>query len=196
MNKILSFFSSMKTMAALMLTFAVSIGYATFVENDYGTMSAKADIYNALWFEILLGLLALNLTLNIIKFKMARREKLLVLTFHVAFLIILIGAAVTRYMGYEGTMHIREGESSDVIVSAEPYISFDVKKGEKEYSFKEPLFLSKRSNNNFERKLDIDGEMIDVKLKNYMGDARREAVQDPKGSPILYMMSTAGGSGE
>jgi len=132
MNKILSFLSSMKTMAALMLVFAVSIGYATFVENDYGTMSAKADIYNARWFETLLGVLALNLTLNIIKFKMARREKILVLTFHVAFLIILIGAAVTRYMGYEGAMHIREGQSSDVIVSAEPYLSFEVKKGEKE----------------------------------------------------------------
>lgn len=196
MNKILSLFSSMKTMATLMLVFAVSIGYATFVENDYGTMSAKADIYNARWFEILLGLLALNLTLNIIKFKMARREKLLVLTFHVAFLIILIGAAVTRYIGYEGAMHIREGQSSDVIVSAEPYISFDVKKGEKEYSFKEPLYLSKRSSNNFERKLDIGGEMIDVKLENYMGDARREAVRDPKGLPILNMMITAGGSGE
>ena len=89
MNKIYSLLSSMKTMAALMLLFAITIGYATFVENDYGTMSAKADIYNARWFEILLGLLALNLTLNILKFKMARNGKWLVFTFHIAFLIIL-----------------------------------------------------------------------------------------------------------
>ncbi len=68
MNKIYSLLSSMKTMAALMLLFAITIGYATFVENDYGTMSAKADIYNARWFEIMLGLLALNLVLNILKF--------------------------------------------------------------------------------------------------------------------------------
>ena len=196
MTKILSFLSSMKTMAALMLVFAVSIGYATFVENDYGTMSAKADIYNARWFEGLLALLALNLILNIVKFKMARREKLLVLTFHIAFLIILVGAGVTRYMGYEGVMHIREGQSSDVLLSAEPYISFDVTKGEKVYSFKEPLYLSKRSENTFERKLDIEGEMIDVTLQNYMGDARYEAVTDPKGSPILNMMITAGAGGE
>jgi len=119
----------MKTMAGLMLLFAITIGYATFVENDYGTMSAKADIYNARWFEIMLGLLALNLFLNILKFNMARKEKLLVFTFHVAFLIILVGAAVTRYMGYEGVMHIREGERSDVILSAEPYVSFNVKQG-------------------------------------------------------------------
>ncbi len=93
MNKVLSFLGSMKTMAALMLVFAVTIGYATFIENDYGSMTAKADIYNARWFEILLALLAINLTLNIINFKMARKGKWLVFIFHAAFLIILVGAA-------------------------------------------------------------------------------------------------------
>ncbi len=196
MNKIHSLLSSMKTMVGLMLLFAITIGYATFVENDYGTMTAKADIYNARWFEIMLGFLALNLTLNILKFKMARKGKWLVFTFHIAFLIILIGAAVTRYMGFEGVMHIREGESSHVIVSAEPYVTFDVEKGGKTYSFKEPLYLSKRSTNHFERTLACDTEAVDVKLENYMGDASYEPVADPKGSPILKMMITSGGSGE
>ncbi|MFA6188271.1 MAG: cytochrome c biogenesis protein CcsA [Sulfuricurvum sp.] len=196
MNKIHSILSSMKTMAALMLIFAVTIGYATFVENDYGTMTAKADIYNARWFEILLGLLALNLLLNIVKFKMARKDKVLVFTFHAAFLIILIGAAVTRYFGYEGVMHIREGESSNVIVSNEPYVTFNVQKEGKSYIFQEALYLSKRSSNTFERTLAFDGNEVKVKLNGYMGDARLEAVADPKGEPILNMMVTAGGAGE
>lgn len=196
MNKIHSILSSMKTMAALMLIFAFTIGYATFVENDYGTMTAKADIYNARWFEVLLGLLALNLLLNILKFNMARKEKLLVFTFHVAFLIILVGAAITRYFGYEGVMHIREGESSNTIVSSEPYVIFTVHKDGKHATYQEPLFLSKRSANTFERTLDFDGSEIKVKLDSYMGDARLEAVSDPKGEPILNMMITAGGGGE
>lgn len=190
MNKVLSLVSSMKTMAVLMLVFAVAIGYATFIENDYGSMTAKADIYNARWFEILLALLAINLTLNIINFKMARKAKWLIFIFHAAFLIILAGAAVTRYVGYEGTMHIREGESSDVLVSSEPYISFDVVKNDKKYSFKEPLYLSKRSSNIFERELAVDGEKIKVKLDTYMGDARYEAVADPKGQSIFNLMVT------
>lgn len=177
-------------MAVLMLVFAVAIGYATFIENDYGSMTAKADIYNARWFEILLALLAINLTLNIINFKMARKAKWLIFIFHAAFLIILAGAAVTRYVGYEGTMHIREGESSDVLVSSEPYISFDVVKNDKKYSFKEPLYLSKRSSNIFERELAVDGEKIKVKLDTYMGDARYEAVADPKGQSIFNLMVT------
>lgn len=190
MNKLLSLLGSMKTMAVLMLVFAVSIGYATFIENDYGTMTAKADIYNARWFEILLGLLAVNLILNILNFKMARREKALVFLFHIAFLIILVGAAVTRYVGYEGMMHIHEGEQNDAIVSAEPYISFTVLKGDKTYTFKEPLYLSKRSSNDFERTLDVDGEQINVALEDYMGDASYEAVADPKGKPLLDLMVT------
>ena len=177
-------------MAVLMLVFAVAIGYATFIENDYGSMTAKADVYNARWFEILLALLAINLTINIINFKMARKAKWLVFIFHAAFLIILAGAAVTRYVGYEGTLHIREGESSDVLVSSEPYIAFDVVKNDKKYSFKEPLYLSKRSSNTFERELAVDGEKIKVKLDSYMGDARYEAVADPKGQPIFNLMVT------
>jgi cytochrome c-type biogenesis protein CcsB len=196
MNKIHSVLSSMKTMVVLMLLFAVTIGYATFIENDYGTMTAKADVYNARWFEILLGLLALNLLLNMIKFNMMRKEKLLVFIFHAAFLIILLGAAVTRYFGYEGVMHIREGERSNTIVSSEPYVIFNVKKDGKSATYQEPLYLSKRSSNTFERTLDFDGSQINVKLDNYMGDARLEAVSDPKGEPILNMMITAGGGGE
>ena len=171
MNKVHAILSSMKTMVALMLMFAITVGYATFVENDYGTMTAKADIYNARWFEILLGFLALNLFLNIIKFKMARKEKILVFTFHSAFLIILIGAAVTRYFGYEGVMHIREGESNNVIVSNEPYVTFNVHNEGKSYMFQEPLFLSKHLSNTFERTLEFEGKEVKVKLEGYMGDA-------------------------
>lgn len=196
MNTIVSLLNSMKTMAVLMLVFAVTIGYATFIENDYGTMSAKADIYNARWFEILLALLALNLILNIVRFKMARREKTLVFLFHVAFLIILIGAAMTRYMGYEGMMHIREGQSSDVILSSEPYVTFTVTKGEKSVEFHDKLFLSKRTTNNFERTLSVDGEPINVKLESYMGDARYEAAADPKGAPLFNLMVTGAQGGQ
>lgn len=196
MTKIHSFFSSLKTMAVLMLVFAFSIGYATFIENDYGTMTAKADVYNALWFEILLGALALNLSLNILKFNMARYEKLFVFMFHVAFLIILMGAAVTRYAGYEGVMHIREGESSNVIVSAEPYLRVSVARGEQTAQISVPLYLSKRSNNQFEQQLNIGDESVGIKLEKYMGNARYEAVEDPKGEPILNMMITAGAGGE
>ena len=35
--------------------------------------------------------------------------------FHFAFVVILFGAGFTHYFGLDGTMHIRQGESADVI---------------------------------------------------------------------------------
>ena len=65
MKQLLSLLDSMKTMALLMSIFAFAIGYATFIENDYGTITAKADVFNARWFEVLMLLLTINLSLNI-----------------------------------------------------------------------------------------------------------------------------------
>ncbi|MBT5669722.1 MAG: hypothetical protein HOJ04_09125, partial [Lentimicrobiaceae bacterium] len=62
MKKISHIFFSMQTMGTLMLIFAFAIGTATFIENDFGATGAKAVVYNALWFNILLILLAINLT--------------------------------------------------------------------------------------------------------------------------------------
>lgn len=195
MKRFFSLFGSMKTAGALLLIFAAAIGYATFIENDYGTMSAKADVYNSRWFEVLLALLALNLIYNIVRFHMARKAKAAVFLFHAAFLVILVGAAITRYVGYEGMMHIREGEKSDVIISAEPYLSVSVTKGGETYEFRDHLILSKRTSNTFERTYDIGGEPLKVTLEEYMGDARYEAAADPAGKPLLNLMvSGAGGS--
>ena len=51
----------MQLMSILILLFAGTIGYATFIENDFGRASAKALIYNRWWFEAILILLAYNL---------------------------------------------------------------------------------------------------------------------------------------
>jgi len=195
MKLLLSFVSSMKTMTILMLIFAFSIGYATIVENDFGIMTAKAEIYNARWFEILLGLLAINLALNIHKYKMYTIKKAPIFLFHVGFLVILFGAAVTRYVGYEGTMHIREGETSSTIVSSKAYFIINAKSGTQEVNFDKPIYLSKRDKNDFSTSLDVDGKVVDVELLKYIPDATETLVKDPNGKPIAKMMVTGGAKG-
>jgi len=83
MKQLLSIFTSMKTMAIMMVIFAAASGYATFIENDYGTITAKAEVYNARWFEVLLLLLTINLMLNIQKYKMFSLKKAPLFIFHV-----------------------------------------------------------------------------------------------------------------
>lgn len=192
MNKLLGHLLSMKTAVVLMLLFAVSIGVATFIENDFGTLTARAEVYNAKWFELLLAVLALILVANIIRFRMYRREKWLAFLFHLAFLVILVGAAVTRYVGFEGIMHIREGETTNMIISEKAYLQVRGELGGQPFEFEKPLLLSKISGNSFEEEVVVGNRSLQIALKEYIPDARREIVEDPNGAPIVSLMVASG----
>ncbi|MDQ7066862.1 MAG: cytochrome c biogenesis protein ResB [Sulfurimonas sp.] len=197
MKQLLSFISSMRTMAILMLIFAFSVGYATIVENDFGTMTAKAEIYNARWFEALLGLLALNLALNIHKHKMYTLKKAPIFLFHSGFLIILLGASITRYAGYEGTMHIREGGEASSMVSADTFVGVDATSAGKTVKVSKKVYLSARSENSIDLELSIDDKNVNVNLIEYIPDAVETLVEDKEnGIPIAKLMLTKDGQGK
>ena len=63
-------------------------------------------VYNNLWYEVILLLTTVNLIGIIFKYKMWKNKARFI--FHAAFVIILIGAGITRYVGYEGIMEIPE----------------------------------------------------------------------------------------
>ena len=85
------------------LLFAIAIGVATFVENDFGTSSAQKVIFKTKWFELLLVLFGITLIVNIFRFRMMQQKKWGTMAFHASMVIILIGAGVTRYFGSEGS---------------------------------------------------------------------------------------------
>ena len=70
MDFVLKKLFSMQTAVIGLLAFALAVAVATFIENDYGTDTARALVYNALWFELLLVFLALNLVLNMKRYNM------------------------------------------------------------------------------------------------------------------------------
>ncbi len=140
----------MQFMTFLILLFAFSIGYATFIENDFGRSSAKSLVFSAWWFEAILGLLFLILVNNIIKFNLFRLEKIAALTFHSAFIIILLGAAITRYISYEGMMHIREGDATNLFISDDTFLQIHIDDRLHQYRYDKKLFLSGITNNHFD----------------------------------------------
>ena len=81
MNKFLSLIYSTRLTAVLFVVFALSMGVATFIENDYGTETSKALVYNAWWFEGIMILFAINFFGNIFKYKLYKKGKLVVLVF-------------------------------------------------------------------------------------------------------------------
>ncbi|RLA61138.1 MAG: protein NrfI, partial [Epsilonproteobacteria bacterium] len=106
--------SSYITMVILLLILALGATAGTFIENDFGTERARELVYNAYWYELTLFLTAMLLLIVIEKTKMYRVKARTL--FHVAFVIILFGAALTRYFGFDGMMSIREGKKSNIIV--------------------------------------------------------------------------------
>ena len=53
---------SFRTTLILLAILAMGAGYATFIENDFGTSTARVLVYNNLWYETILVLTTINLT--------------------------------------------------------------------------------------------------------------------------------------
>ena len=192
MKKLTDYILSMHSAILLMLIFAFAIGAATFIENDYGTQTAKALIYNARWFEFLLLILAINLVANIVRYRMWRPGKLLVFVFHAAFIIILIGSAITRYIGYEGIMHIREGQSSNEIVSDRTFIQVQTLKDGQRFSYARPVLFSKIGSNHMEQAIRFGNETLKLETLRYIPNAAEKIVVDKDGGSIITMMIASG----
>lgn len=178
----------------LVVIFAISIGYATFIENDYGTITAKILVYNSLWFEILLLVLCINLMGSVIVNKLIAKKRWPGVILHYSFVIIFIGAALTRYFGYEGTMHIREGESSSRIVSEPTYIIVKAQKGDEKVITEKMVMFSPYTANRFSEKIDIGGQQVMIKNAGFMPSAEEVLVTDPNGKPMVSVLAATEGS--
>ncbi len=155
MDKIINQFFSMRMMAMGMFVFLFAIGAATFLESIYDIQTAKLLIYNATWFEILLAYLSLNLISNLFKHDLFKKEKIATLTFHVSFLVIMLGAAITRFISFEGLMVVPEGEKSNFIYSSDPKLWFKINDGAMEYKYEEKIFQSELKQNHFDIGVDF-----------------------------------------
>lgn len=178
------------------LLFAAAIGVGTFVENDFGTSSAQHVIYKSTWFSVLLVLFCITIAVNVVRFKMVRQKKWALLTFHLAMIIILLGAAVTRYTGFEGIMHIREGGSSNSILSAETYLQFEARKGEQTYRFDEPVLFSTLGNNDWQSSYLIANDLIEVAAKEFIPNPVQLLEESPMGKPTIKIVFAGAGGRE
>mgnify|MGYP005847325927 CR=1 FL=1 len=188
--KILRFFISPLFMGILFMIFAVSMAAATFIENDYGSEAAYGFVYDAWWFELILLLLAVNLTGQMILNRMFRKSKIPVLVFHLSFILILSGAGITRYFGWEGTIHIREGEEQSTCFSNDSHINYNLRDETgntlTEYSKKYSMISS--SPGKFHHKITIEGKNYEISLNQILPDAIEAIGDDPLGSPMVSML--------
>jgi cytochrome c-type biogenesis protein CcsB len=193
MNKLLSLIYSTRLMAILFIIFAASMGIATFIENDYGTETAKALVYSSWWFEGIMILFAINFFGNILKYKLYKKEKLVVLIFHLSFISIIVGAGITRYISYEGIMPIKEGSVSNTFLSEKNYISIVVNDGnEQKTPVHHSILLSTIGNNKYTYKTDFKGTDVQVKLTGYIPNAQDIFEENENGNEYLLFVESSG----
>jgi len=189
MKKIADLLFSTRMMAIVLALFALSIALATFIENDFGSASARALVYNARWFEFLLLLGLVNLVGTIIRKQMYRKSKLTVFTFHLSFLLIILGAAITRFTGFEGTLTLREGETDGRVLTDAAYIEINADNNR----FLFPAYFSALGKKKFSDHFRFGGKTYELTCRSFIVNAVPDLLPDPEGRPmadIVYTDST------
>ncbi|MBN2965488.1 cytochrome c biogenesis protein ResB, partial [Sulfurospirillum sp. T05] len=181
----------MPAMVFLLLLFAVASGTATFIENDFGTESAWALIYASWWFALIQLWLGLGLIYSAFAYKLFKKEKLPSLVFHASFLFILLGAGLTRYYGFEGTLHIREGKMENRVVSMEPFVQLRAYKDNEVFSADKQHLVSLLDVfgvNRFSLSLPLGEDEASLRYHSFVPNATTRLVEDEKGEPLVELV--------
>ena len=179
-------------MGILFVIFIIAMAAATFIENDYGSSAAYKLVYATKWFELILILLAVNLIGQLVIYKMFRKQKLSIAIFHLSFVLMIIGAGITRYFGWEGMMHIREGESQNICYSSQKRIGYDLKDsfGNKVSSISKNYNISSIAADNFKKSIKIGDKKYRLELSRIIPNAEESITTSATGEPIVSMTVT------
>ena len=194
MKKILNILYSTRLTAILFISFATAMAIATFIENDYGTQTSKALVYNTWWFEGIMLFFVINFFGNIFRYRLYKKEKWAVLLFHTAFLCILIGAGITRYIGYEGIMIIQEGESTNKFLSETTYFNVVIDNDKQQKEYHKKILLSAWGTNNWSYSTEFKDQAINFKLVDYIPWAEEKLIADENGDEYLFLVESSSGS--
>jgi len=157
-------FSYWMTIFALVIL-ACGAAVATFLENDFGTSTARVLVYNSIWYEVSMILAIVNL-LGIINRRKMWKQKAKFL-FHISFVVMLIGAGMTRYIGYEGIMQIQEGQTQSEMNSLEPYIQVTILSNGKQYYTDFQKEFSAIGSNDFNYVVEFEDKTLNISLDSY-----------------------------
>jgi cytochrome c-type biogenesis protein CcsB len=182
MKKIAAFLFSARLMAGIYIVFAVSIGFATFIENDFGSATARSFVYNARWFELMLLIGAINLTGRIITQRLWTKGKLTIFLFHFAFVFILAGAAITRYTGDEGVLSVREGKTNNRYITNQTFIGITVEGEPSQHIY--PVSFNIAGRNRFIKQMDVQGQPVRFKVKSFIPNAIETIEPSTNGIPV------------
>jgi cytochrome c-type biogenesis protein CcsB len=178
----------------LFIVFAMAMAFATFFEKDFGAEAARLIIYDARWFETIFLLLVINFLGQLIVFKLYRKRKLAILLFHLAFILIIIGAALTRYFGFEGFIHIREGKIQNMCKTSEKYLNLTIinNQGDVVLSDHQEFVATLIKKQKYKKTFAINQKEYSIRYSQFLPNASETIVNDPNGKPMVSLMVSNG----
>lgn len=189
MNKIIQAFFSMTFMVIMLIIFAIACGIGTIIEASYNTEVAWQIVYGAKWFYLIMLLLTINLIYNLYYYRTVLLRNIPSFIFHLSFVFIFIGAAITHFFGVEGSMHIREGDTTNIVSTREVYIQL-VSKDEKgnEIRTDDNRYVATNNQKPFSLKLDTGKDTAVLKYKNLLLNAGTGWIEHEKGEPVVEII--------
>ncbi len=173
MQTLYKFFSSYVTTFVLVLIYIIVTAIATFIENT-GTAEAKYLVYNAPYFNVLNLLLVLNMLAISVKNKMYSLKKFPILLFHLAFVVVIIGAGITRFFGYSGNMHIREGQTTNIMTTSNAYLNINLDNNK--FIYNEDIPVSFNQFTSFNHKIKFGDKEYKLKYKKIVRNAEKGTI--------------------
>ena len=191
-------FFSTRLMAILFIAFATAMAFGTFIESWYSTETARIWVYNATWFELIMVFFVINFVGNIFKYKLLRKEKWPVLLLHLSWILIILGAFVTRYISFEGMMPIREGRSESVFYSDKTFLTVKMDgeiDGEARRKILEDdlIVTSEALKSNLPWHVDFNGQPVTIAYVDFIKGAKRGLVPDENGKEYLKIVEAGNG---
>lgn len=203
-KKLASILFSTRLTAILFLVFAAAMAVGTFMDRAYDSPPspyARELIFNAWWFEAIMLFFVINFCGNIVRFRLYKKEKWATLLLHISFILILVGAFVTRYIGYEGVMHIREGATENTFLSDQTrlkvFIDGDYQidgVAQRRQIPDKTLRMSERLDNDFRIDTDYNGQDVSIVYKDYIANAKQDLVASETGTNYLKIVEAGGGT--
>ena len=158
------------------------------------TPYSRTLIYNTWWFEAIMVFFVINFAGNIFRYRLLRKEKWATLTLHIAFLFILIGSFITRYIGYEGMMSIREGDTENKFLSSNVYLTtyidgdYIVDGQAQRLVRNDKVDFSPRLDNKLKFKTSYNKKPVTIELEEFIVGAEEDIVPDDSGEYYLKIV--------
>ncbi|WP_434035808.1 cytochrome c biogenesis protein CcsA [Formosa sp. 4Alg 33] len=201
-NKLAKILFSTRLTSILFIVFAAAMAIGTFLDAGQDTSPTPYSrnlIYNTWWFEAIMVVFVINFIGNIKRYRLYKKEKWASLVLHLSFILILLGAFITRYIGFEGMMAIREGATENTFLSQKTYITafidgdYMIDGVPQRLPLEEEVDFSKRLDNSFKIETKYDQQPVTIEMTDFIGGAEEDIIPDENGESYLKLVEAGNG---